>query len=173
MNGVTLTLRTLYHGESALARELVAAADRHRAEHEVHHVATDLAGWSREHVGLLARTGLDYGLDLATDAQPSAPGLPFADPQRATGDRTVRDVAAEVIGPHPESGPLLLLDLRALYLTASGNFLSWEMLAQVAQARKDGRLLGLATACHPRTLRQLRWVNTQLKTLSPQILSSL
>jgi hypothetical protein len=47
-----------------------------------------------------------------------------------------------------------------------------EMLAQVAQATKDERLLGLATDCHPETLRQVHWTNTMLKELSPQLLSS-
>jgi hypothetical protein len=45
------------------------------------------------------------------------------------------------------------------------------MLAQVAQAAKDTDLLDLAAACHPQTLRQLRWTNTMIKTLSPQLLT--
>lgn len=35
-------------------------ADRHLAEHEIHHVAHDLAGWSRQHVHDLAVTGRRY-----------------------------------------------------------------------------------------------------------------
>ncbi|MEV5642056.1 hypothetical protein AB0L67_18075 [Streptomyces flaveolus] len=31
----------------------------------------------------------------------------------------------------------------------------------------------LASACHPRTLRQMRWTNTMIKNLSPQILPTL
>jgi hypothetical protein len=46
------------------------------------------------------------------------------------------------------------------------------MLAQAAQATRDERLLGLATACHPQTLRQMRWTNTMIKELSPQLLTS-
>ncbi|WP_217242162.1 hypothetical protein [Streptomyces sp. AC555_RSS877] len=46
------------------------------------------------------------------------------------------------------------------------------MLAQVAQATSDDRLLGLAGSCHPRTLRQMRWTNTMIKELSPQLLAS-
>lgn len=44
--------------------------------------------------------------------------------------------------------------------------------AQAAQAARDDDLLALASACHPRTLRQMRWTNTLIKTLSPQILTS-
>ncbi|MGW3377307.1 hypothetical protein [Streptomyces hydrogenans] len=49
----------------------------------------------------------------------------------------------------------------------------WEMLAQVARATRDDRALDLASDCRPRTLRQIRWTNTMIKTLSPQALSSL
>jgi hypothetical protein len=31
----------------------------------------------------------------------------------------------------------------------------------------------LAAACHPQTLRQMRWANTLIKQLSPQVLTSL
>jgi hypothetical protein len=47
------------------------------------------------------------------------------------------------------------------------------MLAQAAQATRDDELLALASACHPQTLRQMRWTNTMIKNLSPQVLSSL
>jgi hypothetical protein len=46
------------------------------------------------------------------------------------------------------------------------------MLAQAAQATRDERLLALVTDCHPQTLRQLRWTNTQIKILAPQVLTS-
>ncbi|NUP38990.1 MAG: hypothetical protein HOY76_18725 [Streptomyces sp.] len=37
----------------------------------------------------------------------------------------------------------------------------------------DDDLVSLAAACHPQTLRQMRWTNTMIKELSPQILTSL
>ncbi|HLL36401.1 MAG TPA: hypothetical protein VK545_21530 [Streptomyces sp.] len=37
----------------------------------------------------------------------------------------------------------------------------------------DEELLGLASACHPATLRQMRWTNSVIKVLAPQSLSSL
>jgi len=46
------------------------------------------------------------------------------------------------------------------------------MLAQVAQATSNGELLELASSCHTQTLRQIRWANTMIKTLSPQLLAS-
>lgn len=46
------------------------------------------------------------------------------------------------------------------------------MLAQAAQATRDRTLLDLVTDCHPQTLRQMRWTNTMIKVLSPQLLVS-
>jgi hypothetical protein len=68
---------------------------------------------------------------------------------------------------------LLLEDLREIYLMASEVSLSWELLAQLAQAGKYPELLELSGTCHPKTLRQVRWADTMLKTLSPEVLGSL
>ncbi|GAA2273106.1 hypothetical protein GCM10010415_45240 [Streptomyces atrovirens] len=46
------------------------------------------------------------------------------------------------------------------------------MLAQAAQATRDQELLELVSSCHPQTLRQMRWTNTMIKVLSPQLLVS-
>ena len=86
---------------------------------------------------------------------------------------TVREPLGRTLGRQPNPGLLLLRDLRDLHLAATENSLSWEMLAQVAQPAGDAELLDLPAACHPRTLRQLRWTNTMIKNLSPQILTSL
>ncbi|MFD9633736.1 molybdopterin-dependent oxidoreductase [Streptomyces violascens] len=86
-------------------------------------------------------------------------------PRSPTGrPPTERDLA-----PNPPSSSLTIC---RLYLAASENSLHWEMLAQLAQATKDDRLLELVSACHPQTLRQIRWANTMIKTLSPQALTS-
>ncbi|TQJ75318.1 hypothetical protein [Streptomyces sp. SLBN-31] len=96
--------------------------------------------------------------------------------RRCAGTRgllsTVREKTAEALGRRPEAGLLLLHDLRRLHLAAAGNSLDWEMLAQAAQATGADDLLALATACHPQTLRQMRWTNTLIKTHSPQLLAS-
>ncbi|MFD8353941.1 hypothetical protein ACFV1X_34075 [Streptomyces coelicoflavus] len=163
MNGITLTLRTLHRGERHLALDLVTVAERHRTEHEIHHVATDLARWSREHVRRLAEVAAEHGAKLGDPPDPSTDGV-FA---------TLRQKASEAVAHRPEPGLLLLRDLRELHVAAAENSLHWEMLAQAAQASKDSGLLTLASSCRPRTLRQMRWTNTMIKNLSPQILTSL
>ncbi|MFC7922442.1 hypothetical protein [Streptomyces cinereoruber] len=163
MNGVTIVLHALHQGERDLVDGLVALSERHRAEHEIHHVATDVADWSREHVRRLADTAAHYGLDLDGPSDASSPGL-FT---------VLREKASEIAGGRPEPGLLLLRDLRETHLAAAHNSLHWEMLAQAAQALRDHRLLALASFCHPRTLRQMRWTNTMIKNLSPQLLTSL
>jgi hypothetical protein len=163
VNGIPIVLRSLYDGERGLEGELLAAADRHRVEHEFHHVARDIARWSHEHADRIARAAEPHGLHLPAPADHPEPG-PLA---------TVRQSLSQAVGHRQAPGLLLLYDLRALHLAATENSLSWEMLAQAAQAAKDTDLLHLAAACHPQTLRQLRWTHTMIKTLSPQLLTSL
>ncbi|CAL9646948.1 hypothetical protein OOK44_30195 [Streptomyces cellulosae] len=162
MNGIGITLRALHDGERDLETDLLAVAERHRTEHEVHHVATDVARWSREHAARLAALGPDHGVELSGPRDHTAPGALTA----------LREKAAQALGRRQETGLLLLDDLRDLHLAAARNSLHWEMLAQTAQATRDRALLDLATDCHPQTLRQMRWTNTMIKVLSPQLLVS-
>jgi hypothetical protein len=156
-----LAIRELHRSETSLARNLVKVADRHVVEHEVHHVAHDLAGWSRAHVRELADAARAYEVDLSGDVPASARPV-----------TALRTKLAELSGRRPEPGLLLIADLRRLHREAAGVSLDWELLAQGAQAVKDPDLLELAGRCHPQTLRQLKWTNAMLKILSPQVLAS-
>jgi hypothetical protein len=158
--GLEYALRRVHHGETQLVEHLLRLADKHRAEHEVHHVAIDLAGWSRLNLAGLAEVASNYGVELAPDADGPGPVRHAIDALAAKTPGRVASLA-------------LLEDLRDLYLVASETSLGWEMLAQHAQARRERDLLDLTSRCHPQTLRQLRWVNTMIKTLSPQALASL
>jgi hypothetical protein len=162
VNGIQYALHRVHHGENELAKDLLQIAERHHAEHEIHHVSRDLATWSQEHVRLLAEHGRRHDLNL--DEQADAPSGMAS---------TVREAMSNVIGRRPEPGLLLLEDLSRLYLNASQNSLAWEMLAQIAQAKHDADLLGLTEDCHPQNLRQIRWANSMIKTQTPQILASL
>jgi hypothetical protein len=156
-----LALRELHRSEQSLTRELLTVSDRHHAEHEIHHVARDLAHWSQRHVGLLAEAAHRYGVHLR-------PGV-----SRSSGLLApVLTTASELARSRAEPGVLLLADLRGLYRKAAGVSLDWELLAQGAQAVKDSSVVELVAECHPQTLRQMTWAKAMLKALSPQILAS-
>jgi hypothetical protein len=155
---IGLLLRELHDAENALAHHLMVVSDRHRADHEVYHLARDLAGWSHRHIRALAEAGPAYGADL----DPVGPGeiSPVA---------KMRERASELAGRHGQA-ELLLRDLRKVCTEATGVAADWEMLAQAAQALNDQDLLRLAATCRPDSVRQARWAQAKLKEASPQIL---
>lgn len=157
---IPLAVRELHRSEHRLARELDAMAARHRTDHEVFHVAHDLAGWSRDHIDRLAVAGRRFDLDLRTRPRTEALGA------------RLQSRLAITVRRRPEPALLLLVDLRRLHRVAAGVSLDWELLAQGAQAIDDPELLAVCTRCHPETLRQLRWANAMLKVLAPQALAS-
>lgn len=153
-----MALRELHRSELRLARSLDAIAARHHNDHDIYHVAGDLAQWSREHVALVAETGRRYGVRLRES------------PRTAAVTETAQRWVSDRLGRRPEPALLLLADLRRLHRLAAGVSLDWELLAQGAQAAKDPDLLALTQRCHPQALRQMRWANAMLKELSPQAL---
>ena len=162
MSKFPLVLRELHRAETDLARDLLALADRHRAEHEVFHVARNIANWSQIHVRRLAEIAPDYGVRLNPTPRWTRP-RPLPD--------LVRGIAAR-LRRRPEPGLLLLADLRHVHRIAAGVSLDWELLAQAAQGMKQRPLLQLAQDCHPQALRQMRWANAQLKESSTQVIAS-
>ncbi len=163
MKKLKLVIRDLHHAERRLARQLWRLADRHQADHEIHHVARDLARWSQRHVRELARVGRRHGVRLAADADGDGE---VGHPAGASARRR----ASRMVGRRSAPAILLLADLRRLYRDASTVSLDWELLAQAAQAARQPDLLALATSCHPDTLRQARWANAKLKELAGQAL---
>ncbi|WP_333732332.1 hypothetical protein [Streptomyces sp. IBSBF 3010] len=69
-----LVLKEVHHGENALAVRLMRLSSTHSTDHEVHHVARDLAAWSRQHVRELAEAAADHGVDL--DPEPKEQSQP-------------------------------------------------------------------------------------------------
>ena len=156
-----LAIEELHRSENHLAGALLAMSDRHKADHEVFHVARDIARWSQEHVRALAAIGGDFGVDLDPE--------PKGDPNVL---ERVRQTASDLLGRSSAPGLLLLADLRHVYREASGTSLDWELLAQGAQGARKKELLELAERCHPDTLRQVRWANGKLKESATQVLVS-
>ena len=162
--GIAVVLREVHDGETDLERQLHVAAERHRTDHEIRHVAVDLARWSLQNRQALASLADRYGAVLGKDQDPQEPTGPLA---------AVREWSAEHLGRRTSPALLLLRDLRHLYLMASGNSVLWTMLGQAAQAGRDSELLAVVTECHGRTERQAVWCNAMVKTLSPQALTAL
>ena len=158
-NKVAAAIEELHRVEDDLAGELLGLSDRHKVDHEVFHVARDIARWSQEHVRRLSAAGVAYGLDLDPDPQDEATLL-----------ARLKQRGSELTGRFHEPGLLLLADLRHLHRTAAGASLDWEVLAQTAQSMKDTDLLEVAQQCHPQTLRQMRWANAKVKETAAQVL---
>ena len=55
-------------------------------------------------------------------------------------------------------------------MLAAGTSLDWVALGQAAQAARDAELLDTVSACHPQTLRTLKWTTYRLKEAAPQVL---
>jgi hypothetical protein len=156
-----MAIEELHRSENELHKVLLSMADRHKADHEVFHVARTMATWSREHVAELAEAGREFGLSLDPEAkQPS--GLM----------ETLQQKTSELTGRQSAPGLLLLADLRHLYREAGGTALDWELLSQGAQGAKNKELLDFAERCHPQTLRIHKWAEAKLKEASPQVLAS-
>jgi hypothetical protein len=60
----------------------------------------------------------------------------------------IRRKTSELLGRQPETGLLLLRDLRQLYLMAQETNIHWLTLGQVAQAIPDQHLLDQASTLH-------------------------
>jgi hypothetical protein len=158
--GLTYAFRRLHDDETALAAHLTQMRDQHRTEHEIHHVTRDLLNWSHDNLARIMDVAAKQQIRLNAESDTKTPKPSGPSPYT-------------VVDGQPAPALRLLEDLRTTYLLASASSLSWELLAQYAQARHESDILELAGNCHPRTLRQMRWANTMLKTQSPQALTSL
>lgn len=156
---VGAAIEELHRSENNLAGALLNLADQQKVDHEIFHVARDIAAWSQEHVSRLAEVGQGYGVHL--DPEPE---------DESTLMARLKQKGSELTGRFHEPTLLLLADLRHLHKTAAGVSLDWEVLAQTAQGMKDRQLLAMAQDCHPETLRQMRWANAKFKETAAQIM---
>jgi hypothetical protein len=156
-----LAIEEVHSAEGALVQELLRVSERHKADHDVHHLAQTLASKARERMKALEPHGERYEVKL---------GDPPADGGGLVG--TLREKGSELAGRRSEAGLLLMRDLRKLHLLAAEASIDWTVLGQGAQAARDSDLLATVSECHPETLRALKWTTTRLKEAAPQVLTS-
>ena len=160
---IGVALREAHDAETELAAELLRAGERHKADHDVYHLSRTLNEWCDRHVRRLAVDARRYGADLDADA--------VADEQDQGLIARARERGSELVGRRPEPGLLLLRDMRDLHLAAARASLAWTVLGQGAQAVSDQELLDTVTACHPETIRIMKWTVQKAKEASPQALA--
>lgn len=161
---IGIALREVHDAESELAGDLLRVGERHKADHDVYHLSRTLSRWCDVHVRRVAAHAERYGVALDAHA--------VEDEQERGLPARLREKGSEAVGRRPESGLLLLRDLRDLYLAAARTSLAWTVMGQGAQAVDDRDLLATVTACHPETIRTMKWTVDKVKEASPQVLAS-
>jgi hypothetical protein len=154
-------LARLHELETDLAQEYRALGERHAADHDVYHQCHAFAQQCDDHAGRLAPVAERHGEHVAGDEGP--------DFWSGALER-VRRAGSAVLGRSPETGVLLLRDLRELFLSAEECSITWVMAGQAAQAARDRELLALVTQCHEQAEHQVKWLVTRIKVAAPQAL---
>jgi hypothetical protein len=157
-------LSDAHHSIADLAGETRRLGERHRPDHDVHHLTSTLGRLLDAAAATLARGGDRYDQRLS---------MPTPDADRSGGSLApAREKLADALGGRPIAGALLLADLRRLLGVAADASIACIILAQGAQATGDRDLLEAVTAAHATVLRVHRWALTRLKTTAPQVLTS-
>ena len=163
MSALGSLLEQLHDAELDLADDYVTVGERHAADQDVYHLCHSLARQCGQHAIRLEPVAERYGEHVDDDE-----GGP--DPWGVVLD-SMRHKASELLGRRPESGTLLLHDLRRLFLAAENVAVLWVMAGQAAQAKRDRELLQVVTECHTETDVQVKALMTHIKVSSPQALA--
>ncbi|MCW7947279.1 hypothetical protein AAW14_36350 [Streptomyces hygroscopicus] len=163
MNKIGLLLGELHDAECDLATEYRAVAGRQAADAGTHYPCLTLAQKCDTHATRIREMADRYAKDLSE---------PHQSHTVAAAADAIRHKTSELLGHHPQSGLLLLRDLRQLYVMAQAVGVHWILLGQVAQAIRDASLFDEVTALHKETLTQVKWLTTRLKDAAPQALAT-
>jgi hypothetical protein len=153
-------LARLHELETDLADELRALGERHAADHDVFHQCHTFALQCERHAAALQPVAARYGEEVDDEGPGFWSGIL----------ESARRAASTSVGRVPESGLLLLRDLRTLFLQAEECSITWVMAGQAAQAARDQELLEVVRTCHLETEIQVKWFVTRIKVASPQAL---
>jgi len=161
---IDVALRETFDAEVELGAGLSRTGERHKAEQDLFHLTHTLRGWCDVHAQRLVAEAQRFGVDLEVES---------ASPGRDQGlVAQTHEKGSEFVGQRAEPALLLLRDLRELHLAAARASLAWTALAQGAQAISDSDLLSTVSACHPETVRTMRWTVQRVKDVSPQAFAS-
>ena len=138
------------HSEKTLADSFRAVAEGHAHVADVFHTCQMLADWSEANREALAPIIERYG---------EADDVDEPDRLHAAG---LGETRGGEIG--------LLRDLQDLHVLASLVQTTWTVIAQGAHGLRDRDLLDVAQHANDQTSRQLRWLNTRMKSAAPQAL---
>src|SRR5215218_5591864 len=83
----------------------------------------------------------------------------------------VRRKVSESAGRSDRTGPLLLHDLRELFVLASDCEMAWTILGQGAKASRDTALVDLYSECCEDGNGQMRGIKRKMKRAAPQVLA--
>jgi hypothetical protein len=156
------TIDVVHSTTMDLADHLRSVAERHATDHAVYHVGRMLAGRCERTAATLEPFGERYEQDLDDDG-----AGPFGD----LGER-LRRGAAVAMGGAPQTGLLLLRDLRDLATEAHGVQMDWTVLRQGASVAKDQALLDVAMVGQDEMKRVTSWLTTRIKETAPQVMAS-
>jgi hypothetical protein len=152
-------IEEVHDQETALAKQLRKATERHAADHDVYHIGHAQARACAQRIEQLAGPAERYGVTKLT---------PPAD-HSTTLVEDVRHTAADLLGRAKPTGLLLVADLRKLYLTAQATELAWVILSQSAQAARDAALLAAARSGQEGVTVCAKWLRTRIKEAAPQV----
>jgi hypothetical protein len=142
-------LTALAQCERSLADGFAAVAKQHADEPEIAGTAPVLAGWSSEHAERLGQLLARFGAKPPRDAK----------------------LLASALFAGPRSGPAGLLDdLLELAMLAGQAQVLWALAGQGARVLRDAELRAASDVMPVQTDRQKVWLETQMKSLAPQLL---
>jgi hypothetical protein len=154
-------IERLHAAEIDLADDYRTVGERHAADQDVFHLCHQLAEQCAARAARLRAIAERFEVDLHEPAD-----KPTIDWLLSTARRAVSGLVAH----RPETGLLLLRDLRQLYVAAEEIDFYWIMFGQVAQALRDADLLGEVNDMHKQLLTQVKWLKTRAKEATPQAL---
>jgi hypothetical protein len=155
----------LQAAEADLGDGFRRVAQRHEVDHDVWYLGNRLAKECDALAARLAPFPDRHGFQTPPEEGNFVEEL--ADAVRAA----VRRRIAQATGRMPVSGVVLLRDLHGLYLLAQDVQARWIMVGQGAMAARDKALNAVVSEGKELTGKHLRWLETKLKEVSPQVLS--